>query len=325
MVQRLTTLLSLGTMLITNVLADTDGAAASSRQLTRHTTGNAPEELNVNAKDTFNPDFMKDMFSSCRPEKDGYFGSTYGEPVRLTYGFRIETKPLSSIVDMIDLVEDRIVDNILSKSFPNLCGFGGYGGRRELTSKGRASGFRFLKLVGREECQATVGGFDFCAIFTGQVNLYGANSAQASANVYDLIREALTPDEPSDIHTDIVAIRLDDGHFGLTGNLDDDSYGNANTIGYICFGIAGLIFAFIFYWKCMYNRKEMDSGVNTNSRGLYDPTAGNIMPTYDDEESEYGKLNTGSYDRPIAVGFSDAGSVYSDYNDEYPTKDPDLL
>ena len=126
---------------MTNVLADTGDA---SRELARSTTGSAPEELNVNARDSFNPEFMKDMHSACRPEKDGYFGSTYGDPVRLTYGFRLETKPLSSIVDMIDLVEDRIVDSILSKSFPNLCGFGG----RRLT-EGRASGFRFLKLVGK--------------------------------------------------------------------------------------------------------------------------------------------------------------------------------
>lgn len=142
MVQRLTALLSLGVMLMTDVLAETN----ASRELTRHTTGSAPEELNVNAKDSFNPSFMKDMRSSCRPEKDGYFGSTYDEPVRLTYGFRIETKPLSSIVDMIDLVEDKIVDSILSQSFPNLCGFGG----RRL-SQSRASGFRFLKLVGKRK------------------------------------------------------------------------------------------------------------------------------------------------------------------------------
>lgn len=297
---------------MTNVLADTDHDA--SRELARHTTGNAPEELNVNAKDSFNRDFMKDMYSSCRPEKDGYFGSTYGEPVRLTYGFRLETKPLSSIVDMIDLVEDRIVDSILSKSFPNLCGFAG----RRLT-EGRASGFRFLKLVGQEECVAQISGFDFCAVFSGQVNVYGANSAQSSMDVYEMIREALSPDDPANIHSDIVNIRMDEGKFGMTGHHEDDEYDNADLIGYICFGVAGLIFAFIFYWKCIYNKKEMDTG--NNSRGLYNPSAGNIMPDYDDE-SEYGKLNAGCYERPIAVGFSDAGSVYSDYEDQ---KDTDLL
>lgn len=293
---------------MTNVLADT------SRGLARHTTGNAPEELNVNAKDSFNKEFMKDMRSSCRPEKDGYFGSTYGEPVRLTYGFHIEIKPLTSIVDMIDLVEDRIVDSILSKSFPNLCGFAG----RRL-SEGRASGFRFLKLVGKEECQVTVGGFDFCAVFAGQVNIYGANSGSASAGVYDMIREALTPDDPKDIHEDIVKIKIDESQFGHDGRFDDDEYANADVIGIVCFIIAGLIFLFIFYWKCYHNRKEIDTGIN--NRGLYD---GNIMPNHSHEdESEYRKLNVGSYERPIAVGFSDAGSVYSDVSSRM--NDPDII
>lgn len=110
------------------------------REMARHSKGNEPEELNVDAKTSFNDQFMTDMHSSCRPEKDGYFGSTSGDPSRLTFGFRLETKPLSSIVDILDLVEDRIVDSVLSESFPELCGF-----RRKL-SEGRASGFRFLTL-----------------------------------------------------------------------------------------------------------------------------------------------------------------------------------
>lgn len=165
-------------------------------------------------------------------------------------------------------------------------------------------------------------GFDFCAVFTGQVNIYGVNSASASAIVYDMVREALNPDDPSDIHDDITKLRIDEGQFGLAGNLDDDDYGNANTIGYICFAIAGLIFAFIFYWKCIRNKKEMDTGAN--SRGLYNGSNENIMPDFDDENSEYGKLNIGSYERPIPVGFSDAGSVYSDYDERF-MKDPDLI
>ena len=151
------------------------------------------------------------------------------------------------------------------------------------------------------------------------MNVYGAKSAQASINVYEMIREALSPEDPADIHSDIVALRMDEGKFGMTGH--DEDYGNADLIGYICFAVAGLIFAFIFYWKCIYNKKVMDTG--TNTRGLYNPSADNIMPDTYDDESEYGKLNVGSYERPIAVGFSDAGSVYSDYDDRM--KDPDLL
>lgn len=110
----------------------------------RHHTGNAPEEKNVDAKKTYDHNFMKKMHSACRPEEDGYFGSTYGNSRKLHFGFRVETKPLSSIMEVLDLVEDRIVDSVLSESFPEICGFGG---RRKLTSGLiRATGFRFLKL-----------------------------------------------------------------------------------------------------------------------------------------------------------------------------------
>jgi hypothetical protein len=113
---------------------------------TRHSTGTEPEEHNVDATKTYDANFMQEITSACRPEKDGYFGSTYGEATRFQYGFRIETEPLSSIMDMLDLVEDKIVDAVLSKSFPETCGSTS---RRQLASSEsiRASGFRFLKII----------------------------------------------------------------------------------------------------------------------------------------------------------------------------------
>jgi hypothetical protein len=140
MAPRLSTLLCLWAMALAKVHAET-GMEQPQRELARQSEGNAPDELNVDVKRSFDEQFMKEMHSSCRPEKDGYFGSTSGEPSRLTFGFRLETKPLSSIVDMLDLVEDRIVDSVLSESFPQLCGF-----RRRQLSEARASGFRFLTL-----------------------------------------------------------------------------------------------------------------------------------------------------------------------------------
>lgn len=123
---------------------------------TRHSTGNQPEEYNVDAQKTYDADFMKDMASSCRPEHDGYFGSTFGGQARLQYGFRLETKPLSSIEDMLDLVEDKIVDGVLSNSFPDICGFT----RRRLFASYReirATGFRFLKIHEKSKCQIASG------------------------------------------------------------------------------------------------------------------------------------------------------------------------
>jgi hypothetical protein len=86
------------------------------------------------------------MKSPCRPEYDGYFGATYGNPIKIQYGFKLETLPLSSIMDLLDVIEDKTVDSVLSNTFPQMCGFR----RRQLGRQlGRqlnhASGFRFMK------------------------------------------------------------------------------------------------------------------------------------------------------------------------------------
>jgi hypothetical protein len=104
----------------------------------RHDTLSSPIELNVDAKSTYNDKFMALMKSPCRPEYDGFFGATYGVPVQMQYGFRLETMPLSSIMDMLDVIEDKLVDDILQSSFPEMCGYR----RRQLS---HAIGFRFLK------------------------------------------------------------------------------------------------------------------------------------------------------------------------------------
>ena len=112
---------------------------------TRHSFNTRPLELNVDAISTYSDKFMNLMESPCRPEPDGFFGATNGEPVKITYGFEVETPPLSSIVEILDIIEDKFVDNILSSSFPQICGF-----RRRLSAHA-ASGFRFFKFqdVGR--------------------------------------------------------------------------------------------------------------------------------------------------------------------------------
>lgn len=116
----------------------------------RHNSNTRPLELNVDAMSTYNDKFMALMKSPCRPEYDGFFGATYGDPISIRYGFRIETLPLSNIMDMLDVIEDKVVDSILSSTFPQMCGVH----RRQLEQQperklGRqlshASGFRFMK------------------------------------------------------------------------------------------------------------------------------------------------------------------------------------
>ena len=92
----------------------------------------------MNVKETYNNKFMALMESDCRPEPDGYFGATFGEPLEIHYAFKLETEPLANVVGLLDIVEDKIVDTILQNAFPQVCGFR----RRRLAYA--ASGLRFL-------------------------------------------------------------------------------------------------------------------------------------------------------------------------------------
>lgn len=106
-----------------------------------------PEEIDVDPLSTYNGKFMSLMNSPCRPEYDGFFGATSGEPIRVQYGFKVEVQPLSAIMDILDAIEDKIVDSILQSSFPKMCGSRQSGNRsRSLEhSSGHPSGFRFVK------------------------------------------------------------------------------------------------------------------------------------------------------------------------------------
>ena len=104
---------------------------AATQQGKLRQANDAPEEFDVDASATYDSEFMGLMNSPCRPEHDGYFGATSGFPTEIHYGFKIETLPLASITNMLDIVEDRVVDGLIATSFPSLCGFR----RRQLESE----------------------------------------------------------------------------------------------------------------------------------------------------------------------------------------------
>ena len=125
---------------------------------------NAPKEINVDPRSTYNEKFMALVRSPCRPEYDGFFGATSGDPIRIQYGFKVEVEPLSAIMDILDAIEDKIVDMILQSSFPDMCGLHEARKTREsfqapskilphveelgrslVNIAGHPSGFRFLK------------------------------------------------------------------------------------------------------------------------------------------------------------------------------------
>lgn len=107
----------------------------------------APEEIDVDPLSTYNENFMALMSSPCRPEYDGFFGATSGDPIQIQYGFKVEVQPLSAIMDILDAIEDKIVDSILQSTFPEMCGLrpAKYPNRSLVHDNGHPSGFRFFK------------------------------------------------------------------------------------------------------------------------------------------------------------------------------------
>jgi hypothetical protein len=66
------------------------------------------------------------MISPCKPERDGYFGSTSGIPTILQYGFEMESiiSSTTDIADALEIIRERIMDVLLSYSFPTICMIG---------------------------------------------------------------------------------------------------------------------------------------------------------------------------------------------------------
>lgn len=64
------------------------------------------------------------LASSCRPEKDGFFGGTssrHGSPVFFDYVFQIESIESADLKKALIVIYDRVIDSILSQSFPSVC------------------------------------------------------------------------------------------------------------------------------------------------------------------------------------------------------------
>jgi hypothetical protein len=169
-----TTMIVAVTMIGGNVQGLTQQSSDRRRQLQKKVLENheqmmavqsMPDEIDVDPRFTYNEKFMALMDSPCRPEQDGFFGATSGDPVRVQFGFQLEIEPLADIMEILDVIEDKVVDSILMNTFPNMCGLQR---RRELSTgnknedssikdessssvttrnhvDGHPSGFRFMK------------------------------------------------------------------------------------------------------------------------------------------------------------------------------------
>ena len=112
----------------------------------------------------YNSVSMPLMKTSCRPENTGYFGSTGGSPpVELQYGIYMEATPLGQIETIIESVKERIMDEILSRSYPSVCGYVDYTYGNDVDGEGSntkkkkkkgltpANGFKFSHIEGPTE------------------------------------------------------------------------------------------------------------------------------------------------------------------------------
>ena len=94
------------------------------------------------------------MQSPCRPEENGYFGATSGIPSKITYRYDIEAKPGTDINHASLIVEEHLMDMVLSVTFPSVCSFEGDGRPpAKRTDDVVITGFRFGREVGVSRCK----------------------------------------------------------------------------------------------------------------------------------------------------------------------------
>lgn len=82
------------------------------------------------------------MVSPCRPEIDGYFGATAGEPVILEYAFSMDSYENANIDDALEHVREYVMDLIAGAVFPKTCKSRDLQ-VREVQLVGKVTGFRF--------------------------------------------------------------------------------------------------------------------------------------------------------------------------------------
>lgn len=256
---------------------------------------NAPKEINVDPRSTYNEKFMALVRSPCRPEYDGFFGATSGDPIRIQYGFKVEVEPLSAIMDILDAIEDRVVDMILQSSFPDMCGLNEARKTREssqTSSKimplvedprrslvkvaGHPSGFRFLKFEEAEKCLPEKNDVNFCGIFTGVLYVYGRHQhgEDASRTIMAYIHEVLSTLDPRDLHSELLVLSSADTFFTVEGHTINQSLYASNSgdnqlsrLGILLIIISSFIAVAIFFYIYIQRneRRYIDSKLSVDN------------------------------------------------------------
>jgi hypothetical protein len=87
------------------------------------------------------------MESPCRPETNGYFGATYGFPSKIKYEFELESRQGTDIDEVLMIIDEHVMDVVLSKTFPSICSYDGTGNAAVLEKSNEIAitGFKFTK------------------------------------------------------------------------------------------------------------------------------------------------------------------------------------
>ena len=282
---------------------------APQNSLLRHYADAAPKEYTVDPAETYNTKFMALMKSPCRPELDGYFGSTYGTPVEIQYGFKMETQPLAPISAILSAIDDNVVDNILMTTFPTMCGYS----RRSLA--GHATGFWFQPLqeehgklccwkfrISRmmsqllnkllthfqilffaEMCQAEVNKVNFCGTFQGRMKIFGIEQGNDALNVLSLVVDVLNTQNPAKINSEIVKITPIQSMTVVMGGPNTKGFKSISNVGKagIAVAIVIVVTALLYYYMSRKKRRAMRNADTTSSpkrqHGYGDSTLKNMF------------------------------------------------
>lgn len=88
-------------------------------------------------------EFSALMQSPCRPEEDGYFGATSGAPSKITYEFEIEARRGADLEQAATIIQEHLMDVVLSGTFPTICSYEGEGTQAKRSENAVITGFRF--------------------------------------------------------------------------------------------------------------------------------------------------------------------------------------
>lgn len=192
---------------------------------------------------TYDTTQLQFMSSPCRPETDGYFGSTSGTPLDIQFGFELETEDEENVEFLLEEIQEQVVDIVLSTTFPSLCGYrrrqerarhlsmrglSGHGSQTsELKAKPRTTGFKFaMDLEQRSDiCAPQKDPTNLCGVYKNTVGIYGRHLTEVGEHLLTQVRETLNGEQERLAKEGLVRLTTLDSLTVQTGNYGESTSG----------------------------------------------------------------------------------------------------